>query len=192
MAKTIHIGGDVCEFGVAQGGTTALIANEVRDFDVTLHLFDSFEGLPQPSEKDRLKDDIFSLGSIEAYFSTMASPENVVISRLKAITFPSDRYIIHKGFIDQVMDRDENLPVKVSFAYVDFDLYEPIKTALNYLHTVTVKGSIIIVDDYDYFSTGCKLCVDEFVADKNSINKVYDVVIPDESFGHFAILTRQS
>ena len=59
LAKTRLVDGDVCEFGVAQGETSALIANEIADSNKILHLFDSFEGLPRPSEKDQLRDDIF-------------------------------------------------------------------------------------------------------------------------------------
>jgi len=59
LAKCKNIKGDVCEFGVAQGETSALIANEIAlSSDKLLHLFDSFEGLPKPTERDILKDDI--------------------------------------------------------------------------------------------------------------------------------------
>jgi O-methyltransferase len=191
LAKTKSIDGDVCEFGVAEGETSALIANEIKGLKKTLHLFDSFEGLPNPSARDDLIDDFFSLGSIEAYAGTMSWPETKVISHLKAISFPSSQYSIHKGFIEDLILRDENFPAKVSFAYVDFDFYTPIKTALNYLHNVTLDGSIIIVDDYDFFSTGVKSAVDEFVEEKNSLGKVYEVEIPDKNFGHLAILHRQ-
>ncbi len=72
LAQCKDINGDVCEFGVAEGATSALIANEILlSGNKLLHLFDSFEGLPKPSQKDRLKDDILSLGSMEAYAGTM-------------------------------------------------------------------------------------------------------------------------
>lgn len=63
LIKTRAINGDVCEFGVAHGGTSALIAHEISKTQRKLHLFDSFKGLPKPTEKDKLKDDIFSLGA---------------------------------------------------------------------------------------------------------------------------------
>jgi hypothetical protein len=51
--------GHVCEFGVAQGATSALLASEIMgDAQRDLHLFDSFEGLPRPTAKDELKNDI--------------------------------------------------------------------------------------------------------------------------------------
>ena len=192
LAQCKNLNGDVCEFGVAQGDTSALIGNEIKlPGNKILHLFDSFEGLPKPSEKDELKDDIFSLGNIAAYAGTMSSPEGMVIARLKAISFPAQRYLIHKGFIEQLIYKDKNLPKEICFAYVDFDFYDPIKITLEYLHTTTVGGAIIIIDDYDYFSTGSKTAVDEFLEVKNSGEKLYECFVPNSQYGHFAILTKK-
>jgi len=188
ISKTGLIHGDICEFGVAQGETSALIANEIQGSNRIFHLFDSFEGLPKPTTKDELKDDIFNLGGIEKYEGTMNCNQELVVQRLKEILFTSGRYVIHKGFIEKLIDEDRDLPNKVSFAYVDFDFYEPILVALNFLHNVTPEGGIFIVDDYDFFSTGVKTAVDEFISDKNKAEKYYDIEIPDKVFGCFAIL----
>lgn len=190
LFRTRAIDGDVCEFGVAQGETSALIANEIAGSNKMLHLFDSFQGLPRPSEKDGLIDDIFSLGSIEAYTGTMSCSEDMVIDRLEAISFPRSRYSIHKGFVEELIRSDKNLPSQVSFAYVDFDFYEPIKTALGFLHSGTPEGAIIIVDDYDFFSTGVKAAVDEFVRERNSATISYDIFVPNVRFGRLAILVK--
>lgn len=192
LVRTKTLDGDVCEFGVAQGETSALIANEILPTGKILHLFDSFEGLPEPSGKDRLIDDIFSLGSIQAYAGRMSCPEGMVVSRLSEISFPSSRYCIHKGFIEDLIRVDDNLPGEVSFAYVDFDFYEPTKIALRFLHNVTQLGGIIIVDDYNFFSTGPKTALDEFVKEKDPVHKTYEVMIPDRRIGCFAVLTRKS
>lgn len=192
LSKCKDLRGDVCEFGVAQGETSALIANEIAlSSNKRLHLFDSFEGLPKPSDKDKLKDDIFSLGSIEAYAGTMSCPEDMVRSRLNSIQFPTERYVIHKGFIEELILEDKTLPKEVCFAYVDFDFYEPIKIALDFLHHVTPTGAIIIVDDYDFFSTGVKTAVDEFIQAKLSIGTVYESLVPNTRYGHFAVLTKK-
>lgn len=191
LSKCKDLKGDVCEFGVAQGETSAFIANEiVHCNNKRLHLFDSFAGLPSPSEKDQLKNDIFSLGSMEAYTGAMSCPEEMVHARLKTISFPTQRYVIHKGFIEHLIDRDKNLPENVCFAYVDFDFYEPIKVALSFLHQVTPKGAIIIVDDYDFFSTGSKTAVDEFIEEKNSTETIYNCFVPNTNYGHFCIVTK--
>jgi len=175
---------------VAQGETSALIANEIAQGNKVLHLFDSFQGLPKPTDKDRLKDDIFSLGSMDAYAGTMACPEDMVRARLAAVDFPPQRCVIHRGFIEQVIEDAAHLPRQVSFAYVDFDLYEPIRRTLDVLHDRTPEGAIVIVDDYDWFSTGAKTAVDEFLEEKNSAARVYECVVPDTRYGYFAVLTK--
>jgi hypothetical protein len=188
IAKTNVVLGDVCEFGVAQGKTSALIANEIRKTDKKLHLFDSFKGLPKPTAKDKLKDDIFGLGTIEEYEGKMNCNKQLVVQHLKEIPFNNQRYVIHEGFIEKLIREDNNFPYKVSFAYIDFDFYEPILIALNFLHNVTSQGGIFIIDDYDYFSTGVKSAIDEFISDKNKIEKYYDIEIPEKCFGSFVIL----
>jgi hypothetical protein len=193
LALCGHVEGDVCEFGVAQGETSALIADEIRHReDKVLHLFDSFEGLPTPSAHDKLKDDIWALGSIEAYSGTMSFPERMVRARLAAIGFPPERFVVHKGFIERLIDSDATMPQRVSFAYLDFDFYEPTRIALDFLHKVTTPGAVIIVDDYDFFSTGPKKAVDEFVAGQTSDATIYECVVPDARYGHFAVLTRMA
>lgn len=191
LSKCKDVAGDVCEFGVAQGETSALIANEIALIsNRRLHLFDSFEGLPKPTEKDKLKDDIFSLSSMEAYAGTMSCPEDMVQTRLETISFPRQRYVIHKGFFDRLIREDKDMPTEVCFAYVDFDFYEPISAALTFLHPRTPSGAKIIVDDYDFFSTGAKTAVDEFLEAMNSTKTVYDLFVPNTQYGYFAILTK--
>jgi O-methyltransferase len=186
--KTRSVEGDICEFGVAQGVTSMLIANEILESGQKhLHFFDSFEGLPKPTEHDTLKDDIFKLGKMEEYEGTMKYPEKMLINNLRSINFPENRYSVHKGFIeDLIVDKDQ-FPEKVSFAYLDFDFYEPTKLVLEYLDKHTDKGAIVMIDDYDWFSTGIKKVVDSFISDNN---ERYELYIPDNVFGHFAILTK--
>jgi O-methyltransferase len=190
LYDTAHIVGDVCEFGVAQGETSLLIANEIATSRKVLHLFDSFEGLPNPTDKDKLKDDIYALGSMEAYAGALSFPKQMVIARLRAINFSPERYVIHEGYFENLIPEKRNFPERVAFAYVDFDFYEPIKLSLDYLDTVTPPGAVIIVDDYNFFSTGAKNAVDEFCAEQNQGNEKYRLFVPDARFGHFAVLTK--
>lgn len=188
LEQTLSLKGDVCEFGVAQGLTSALFAHSIRSSDKNLWLFDSFEGLPAPTEKDKLKDDIFDLKNIEAYQGTMSHAKEKVIKNLQNVEFPASRTKIVDGFIEKTIQSTE-LPKVVAFAYVDFDFYNPIKIALDFLHTVLVKGGIIIIDDYDFFSEGAKIAVDEFLSEKRS---EYVMELPISSAGKFAILIRNT
>src|SRR4029077_16628187 len=47
---SLQVPGDVCEFGVAQGATSKLLAEEIFELqERKLWLFDSFTGLPAPT-----------------------------------------------------------------------------------------------------------------------------------------------
>jgi hypothetical protein len=47
------------------------------------------------------------------------------------------------------------------------------------------------VDDYNFFSTGGKTAVDEFVEAKRLIGTVYECLVPNTCYGHFAVLSRK-
>jgi O-methyltransferase len=164
LSLSMTTDGDVCEFGVAQGATSALLANEIRGSKKELWLFDSFQGLPPSTEKDKLINDIFRLGSIEKYTGTMASPVESVKGRLDDIHFPRDRTHIVAGFIEKTL-RSATLPDRVCFAYVDLDFYEPILTTLRFLRQRMPVGGTVVVDDYGFFSAGAKAAVDEFMVE---------------------------
>ncbi len=186
LHRSLKLPGDVCEFGIAQGATSALLANEIRDTGKLLWLFDSFEGLPKPTEKDTLIHDIFSLGTMEKYQGTMAYGVNEVLERLRAISYPLSGVKIVPGFIENTISHGD-LPDKVCFAYVDFDFYEPILITLNYLDEHLSDGGSIVVDDYGYFSSGAEAAVDEFMSAHRGR---YEFTLPDESAGCFAILSK--
>jgi len=179
--------GDVLRVqGVGAVVTSALLANELRGTGRTLWLYDSFAGLPAPTPEDQLKDDIFRLGSMERYRGEMACPRAEVEERLRRIGIAPGAVRIVPGFVEDSLAREA--PAQVAFAYVDFDFYAPIKTALEYLDRTLAPGGWIVVDDYDFFSTGAKQAVDEFVARRGAD---YAFTKPHAFAGHFCLLQRQ-
>jgi O-methyltransferase len=191
VIKNLHEGlkvpGDICEFGVAQGATSKLIASEIMPMsERKFWLFDSFEGLPAPTKEDKLIHDIFKLGSMDKYAGTMASAEGEVLGKLAAVKFPSERIRVKKGWVKDTIKSGE-VPAQVAFAYVDFDFYDPIKDALEFLDTRMPAGGRIVVDDYGYFSEGAQLAVDQFV--KAAGNR-YKFEMPLPFAGHFCILSK--
>ena len=189
LYKTKDVKGDICEFGIAQGATSKMLATWIMEqkSDKRLWLFDSFEGLSAPTSEDQLKDDIFSLGSIESYGGQMAFEQDVALSKLRSIDYPKTQLEVVPGFIETTI-KGSHLPAEVSFAYVDFDLYQPIKVALEFLQNTLAGDGLIIVDDYDFFSTGAKKAVDEFV---QMNRQEFTIEVPDKQLGHFCILQRK-
>lgn len=191
VIKNLHDGlkvpGDICEFGVAQGATSKLIAQEIMALaDRKFWLFDSFEGLPAPTKEDKLIHDIFKLGSMDKYQGTMASPESEVLGKLASVKFPSERIRVKKGWVKDTIKSGE-IPAQVAFAYVDFDFYDPIKDALEFLDTRMSPGGRIVVDDYGFFSDGAQLAVDQFV---KAAGPRYKFEMPLPFAGHFCILNK--
>jgi hypothetical protein len=191
VLRSLHLSlpldGDLCEFGVAQGATSALLANEIRSGEKKLWLFDSFEGLPKPGPEDVLIDDIYKLGSMQEYAGTMVEGAGQVLGRLKKIAFPMSRVRIVPGFIEDTI-RTQPMPDQVCFAYVDMDFYEPIKTALWFLDQRLSGGGYVVVDDYGHFSAGAQKAVDEFVAESGGR---YALTLPPDFAGHFAVLQKR-
>jgi len=187
LHESAHLEGDICEFGIAQGATSALLANELGSSRKNLWLFDSFQGLSKPTEKDVLIHDISNVGSMEGYEGSMAVPITQVQRRLSEIHFPSERVKIVPGFIEKTL-QSSNLPQRVSVAYVDFDFYEPIAMALQFLDRALVSGGFIIIDDYGFFSAGAKTAVDEFYDAKRDS---YIMLNVPKYAGHFAILQKR-
>ena len=187
LLQSLRNPGDVCEFGVAQGATSTLLAREIMDTNRNLWLFDSFEGLPKPHAKDKLINDIFGLGSMASYEGQMKCQADEVMSRLTALHFPDERVRLIAGWVEDSLQRAE-LPEQVAFAYIDFDFYNPIKETLRFLDGRMPPESSIIVDDYDFFSSGAKTAVDEFIAETNGR---YHFAMPIAPAGHFCILTKR-
>jgi O-methyltransferase len=176
--------GEVCEFGCANGATSALLANEIKDTRKDLWLYDSFQGLSKPTKEDELKDDIFGLKFMDKYEGTMSYAITEVASRLKEVKIPKRRVTIIPGFINGSI---EKLPKKICFAYIDFDLYAPIIATLMSINGRIPRGGFIIVDDYGFFSTGVKTAVQEFLKANRAQYKLH---LPKKFAGHFCILEK--
>jgi O-methyltransferase len=187
LHEALPRGGDVCEFGVAQGATSALIANEILDSAASFWMYDSFQGLSAPSTQDSLLDDVFGLGSMAKYRNAMAFPRSILENRLNEIALPAGRKHIIEGYIRSDLP-ETSLPGVVSFAYLDFDLYEPILTALHMLHPKTRQGSILMVDDFKFFSSGAETAVLEFL---QSHPDEYTLHEPPAIAGKFCWLVRR-
>ncbi len=179
--------GDICEFGIADGTTSTLLANEISKTNKNIWLFDSFKGLPKPTSKDVLIDDVLNLGEMSKYEGMMSYSVNEVKLRLDSISFPDDRVKIVPGFIEDTI-KTKKLPDKVCFSYVDFDFYNPILVALRFLGEHLVDGGFIVVDDYDYFSSGAKTAVEEFLKEQNG---KFTIILPHKFAGHFCILEKR-
>lgn len=144
--RTAKVPGDIAEVGVYKGGSARLIC-EVKG-ERALHLFDTFEGLPECSQWDP----DFREGGFAASFDQ--------VSRYLA-RFPNVHF--HKGFFPETTRGLESR--RFSFVHLDVDLYQSTKDALEWFYPRLNRGGILISHDY-VNAEGVRKAFDEFLADK--------------------------
>jgi O-methyltransferase len=151
---TRDIPGDVIEFGSFRGGSAGVILQQLPT-NKTLHVCDSFEGMPNVSVKDNFHQ--------EGDFADTG------LDRVRAgLSKLGQNFAIHAGFFSETIPEMEKDPsLKFSLVHVDADLYESIKECLEFSYPLMRKGAVMIFDDYAAPSClGAKEAVDEFFDDK--------------------------
>lgn len=151
VRDTAKIAGDLAEVGVYKGASAKLICEAKGKR--TLHLFDTFEGLPELSNGDNK-----SQFHRKQYSSSI---ENV-----KAYLEQYPNVYFYKGLFPQTANPITN--TKFSFVNLDVDLYESTKNCLEFFYSRMNKGGVIISHDYT-FAKGVHYSFDEFFKDKPEI-----------------------
>ena len=150
--NSLELKGDFAECGVYKGGTAILLASLVKGREKVLHLFDSFEGLPDADSHDN----VYGKGD----FSDTS--ELAVRSRMKA---GGSDTVLHVGWIPQTfagMDASA-----FSLVHVDVDLFQPALDCCSFFYPRLVRGGVMIFDDYGFPAClGEKKAVDDYFADK--------------------------
>jgi predicted O-methyltransferase YrrM len=141
-----NIPGEMAELGVASGASAMMIAS--RAPGRILHLFDTFEGLPKPTQVDspRFKERQYrySLEDVQQYL------------RIGDIRF-------HRGLFPHTAIGLSD--TRFAFVHLDADLYESTKAGLEWFYPRLNKGAILISHDYDT-AAGVNRAFEEFFADK--------------------------
>ena len=156
------IEGDIVECGVSIGHGALLFTlmseylGKMRDY----WGFDSFEGFPDPTDKDETTP-ITGRGF-------WASPPEVVLKVLRDGRIPEDviRERIHlvKGWFQDTLPRYQGT---IALLHLDCDLYESYKLALETLYDKVAPGGIVLFDEYgDRRWPGATKAIDEFFADR--------------------------
>lgn len=176
--------GDVVELGCNEGQSSVLM-RKVLDYyapERVLHVYDSFEGLPEARQKD---------GDIPFVARDLKTSRDTLIDNFNryGLRLPE----IHAGWFNETLP--SGLPKQICFAYLDGDLYESILISLEYVHPRISKGGICLIDDYadpavhDGWNQlpGVKKACDEYLADKPE--RVTLLYAGDYSHGFFRKLS---
>jgi O-methyltransferase len=145
--------GQVGEFGVYRGGSAYVLSKlcAAAAPDRTLHLFDTFEGLPdQDPSRDLHRRGDFQDTSLQAVQAFLVGCDNVTY---------------HPGLFSQTLPQVTDL--SFCFTHIDADLYPSILECCEFIYPRTSPGGVMLIDDYGFLSCpGAKQAVDEFFADK--------------------------
>ncbi len=136
-----QIAGDIVEFGCYVGTSSLFIERLLQttdNLDKTLHVYDSFAGLPDKSIEDAsVAGSDFKAGELKA-------TKRQLIKNFKqaGLRLP----VIHKGWFDELSSSD--VPTPIAFALLDGDFYNSINASLRLIWSQLSPGGIIVVDDY--------------------------------------------
>jgi hypothetical protein len=143
----------------------ALTLAEVRDPDRTLWLYDTFQGMNAPTEKDvsiagysaqqdwsRLRED---RDDPVLAFATLAD----VRANMSSTGIDAARVRYVEGPVETTIPGD--VPERIALLRLDTDWYESTKHELVHLWDRLEPGGVLIIDDYGHW-VGAREAVDEF------------------------------
>jgi hypothetical protein len=165
------IAGSLVECGVWRGGCAGMMAMAHAHGRGTatreIHLFDSFQGLPQP---DRGFDGIEAIAMAEGRADGLsvpigacaASAEDSRTLLVDKIGYPADLVKVHAGWFEDTLPAVAASVGPIALLRLDGDWYRSTKICLEYFYGHVPTHGVVIIDDYGHFS-GCRKAVDEFI-----------------------------
>jgi len=160
--------GDVVECGVWKGGSMMTIARTLLqkgDTGRILHLFDTYEGMPEPGKRDVARRTGKSAAAImkredksTSLVWAIASLE-LVKKNIYSTNYPDNLIRFIRGRVEETVPRDA--PDKIALLRLDTDWYESTRHELIHLFPRLVTGGVLIIDDYGHWA-GCRKAVDEY------------------------------
>ena len=170
------IPGSIVECGVAQGGSAALMAlvaarhGNKRE----IWLFDSFEGLPQPTDEDFIDGKTGEHVRELPPGSCLGLQEQVEALLFNKLDLDEQKIKLVKGWFEETILPYVEKIGPVAVLRVDADWYESVKHCLIALYDSVVPHGFVVIDDYGS-CFGARKAVDEFLAERNiDIELIHD------------------
>ena len=156
LKEADKIDGDIIELGVFRGGSLMAMA---RNTIKKIYGLDTFEGLSEPNKED---------GLISKKYKESMNNTNVFLVQDIIDKNNIKNVELMKGLFSETLPELKDRIF--CFAYVDCDLYEGTKQALEFLMPRMNKGGIIAIDDF-YSKTylGVRKAVLEFFKEEDLI-----------------------
>lgn len=150
------------------GGSMHAVArtlDEVGKHDRELYLFDTYEGMTEPTDKDvsmggQTASLLLETNDKTANVWAIASIEDVQ-QGLDTLAYPTERFHLVKGPVEETIPG--HAPERIALLRLDTDWYESTRHELEHLYQRLVPGGVLIIDDYGTWR-GSKEATDEFMA----------------------------
>ena len=167
------IPGAFAECGVWRGGSVLAMLLTLRDMGVDdrdVYLFDTFEGMTEPTEYDTSRyhrpaldewreaqrDDERLYGPL---FDPVIFNVGAVRDRLVETGYPASRLHLVEGPVEETIPAAA--PEEIALLRLDTDWYESTLHELNHLYPRVSANGVLIIDDYGHWE-GCRRAVNEY------------------------------
>ncbi len=167
--------GDFVECGVWRGGSVMamiLTLQELGATDRTIYLYDTFEGMTEPTEDDVSDAEGSALTAWRAAASANQRPwddvfgpdafsEESVRSVVLGTGYPSEQIHFVRGPVEDTVPA--TVPDEIALLRLDTDWYESTRHELLHLYPRLQPSGVLIIDDYGHWQ-GARRAVDEYLA----------------------------
>lgn len=166
--KFMHEKGVFVECGTAAGAQ--VIAMRAGAPDKIIHVFDSFQGIPSPSNRDDQMPGIRFLTDEERKVLPDPGKQELVTTGATAVSVEGfkehlinsgvglDNIIIHEGWFEETVAKSDTGPIAI--LRLDGDLYNSTFVCLQHLFERIITGGCVIIDDWELL--GCRAACDEY------------------------------
>jgi len=163
------IPGDVVECGVWRGGSVmaaALTLLNAGDASRNLYLFDTFEGMSAPTDRDIAIDgspasSLLDLGRrLDPDSAWCYATQDEVALAMRSTGYDPQRVHFVKGKVEETLP--SQAPDRISLLRLDTDWYESTRHELEHLFPRLSRGGVLIIDDYGHWA-GCREAVDDYL-----------------------------
>ena len=162
-----NIQGSFIECGVWRGGSIMIIIKMLQQLgiqDREIYLFDTFEGMSQPTKYDTRLGGAPAIEGIEKKIDMTKVSLNDVKKNVLGTGY--DESLIHfvKGKVEETLPK--TIIKEIALLRLDTDWYESTKCELEYLFPKLANNGVIIIDDYDAWM-GSRKAMDEYIKNNN-------------------------
>jgi hypothetical protein len=174
--------GDLVECGVWRGGSMLAAARtllEQGDRERTLWLYDTFAGMPEPTEVDVRDADGAPAAVLLANHDRTTdlwavSPLDEVRRVMALCDYPAEKIRYIQGKVEDTIPAAA--PQHIAILRLDTDWYESTHHELVHLLPRVSPGGVLIIDDYGFWR-GSRRAVDEYLTATNArllLNRIDD------------------